>query len=271
MIDQKRIETHICDGHARRCTILQAAIWTVCTLAIWQLVGCSSPINGSPLNALGGSTASSTSGASQATWPTGEQLPPKQAAQACLATAKELHAHGDAREAILLFERARQLDPRQREVSRFLAVLYDQQGNDTKALAEYRKALDVAPRDADLLDDFGYFYYQRCDWKQAEEYFRKAIAQAPEHERAWVNLGLALGEQDRYPESFEAFSKVLGPAAAHSNLGVILAAHQRPTEAEAEFKQALRLKPDLPQPRAFLAHLEKPANTAEIQTAGHLE
>jgi len=158
----------------------------------------------------------------------------------------------------------------EQRVSRFLAVLYDRQGNDTRAVAEYRKALDLAPHDADLLNDFGYYFYRRQDWKQAEDNFRKATAQAPDHERAWVTLGLVLGEQGRYPECFEAFSKVLGPAAAHSNLGVILAAHQRPSEADAEFKQALRLKPDLPQPRAFLAHLEKPAND-EIQTAGHHE
>ncbi len=186
-------------------------------------------------------------------------------------TAKELQAHGDAREAILLFERARRLDPHQRQVSRFLASLYDQQGNDTRALAEYHKALELTPRDPDLLNDFGYHCYRRHDWKQAEEYFHKALAQAPDHERAWVNLGLALGEQGRYSESFEAFSKVLGPAAAHSNMGVILASHQRPAEADAEFKQALHLNPDLPQPRAFLAHLEKPANSAEIETAGHVE
>jgi len=189
-----------------------------------------------------------------------DTLPPKQAAEACLATAKELQAHGDAQEAILLYERARQLNPKEQEVSRFLAVLYDQQRNDTRALTEYRKALELAPRDADLLNDFGYYFYRRRDWRQAEEQFRKAIAQSPEHERAWVNLGLALGEQDRFQESFDAFSKVLGPAAAHSNVGVILAAHQRHSEAETAFKQALAIQNDLPQPRAFLAHFEQPAS-----------
>ena len=57
----------------------------------------------------------------------------------------------------------------------------------------------------------------------------------------------------------DAFAKVLGRAAAHSNIGVILAAHQRRTEAEAEFK-ALAIQGDLPQPRTFLAHFEQPAN-----------
>ncbi len=248
-------------------TCLRSACLVAFLFAILPMTGCSSASGGRSLFALDGSTPATTSGMSTPK----DELPPKQAAQACLATAKELQAHGDAREAILLFERARQLDPREQQVSRYLAVLYDQQGNDTRALAEYRKALDVAPHDADLFNDFGYYFYRRQDWKQAEVNFRKAIAQAPEHERAWVNLGLVLGEQGRYPESFDAFSKVVGPAAAHSNLGVILASHQRQAEADSEFKQALRLKPDLPQPRAFLAHLDQPSKPTEIQTAGRTE
>ncbi len=190
-----------------------------------------------------------------------DTLPPKQAAEACLATAKELQAHGHIQEAILLYERARQLNPREQQVSRFLAVLYDQQSNEMRALAEFRKALEASPHDADLLNDFGYYFYRRHDWRQAEEQFRKAIAQSPAHERAWVNLGLTLGEQERFQESFEAFAKVLGPAAAHSNVGVILAAHQRRAEAALSFKQALAIQNDLPQPRAFLAHFEEPAGT----------
>jgi Tfp pilus assembly protein PilF len=232
------------------------AVRMACLLALVGANGCVSAPLLSSLNMArptGGEPAPASRSESSDT------LPPKQAAEACLATAKELQAHGHAQEAIILYERARQLNPQEQQVSRFLAVLYDQQGNDARALTEYRKALELAPRDADLLNDFGYFFYRRHDSRQAEEQFRKVIAQSPEHERAWVNLGLALGEQERFQESFEAFAKVLGPAAAHSNVGVILAAHQRKSEAEAAFKQALAVQNDLPQPRAFLAHFEQPA------------
>jgi predicted Zn-dependent protease len=233
------------------------AVRTACLVILAATSGCAS----APLfSSLNGAMPTGADTAQNLRAESSQTLPPKQGAQACLATAKELQAHGHAPEAILLYERARQLNP-QEPVSRFLAVLYDQQGNDNKALAEYRKALELAPRDADLLNDFGYYFYRRRDWRQAEEQFRKAIAQSPEHERAWVNLGLALGEQERVRESFDAFAKVLGPAAAHSNVGVILAAHQRKSEAEGEFKQAIAIQSDLPQPRAFLAHFEQPAAT----------
>ena len=198
----------------------------------------------------------------------GHELPPAQASEACLATARELQSHGHAREAIILYERARQLNPRQKQVSRILAVLYDQQGNDQRALVEYHKALELTPRDPDLLNDFGYYYYRRHDWRQAEGYFRKAVAAAPEYERAWVNLGLALGEQERYQESFDAFAKVVGPAAAHSNVGVILAAHQRPAEAKAAFQRALALQPGMQQANAFLATLDAPADNSIRQASG---
>lgn len=233
------------------------AVRMVCLCILAASSGCvSAPL----FSSLNGSLPTGLEAAGGAKPESSETLPPKQAAEACLATAKELQAHGHAPEAIMLYERARQLNSHE-QVSRFLAVLYDQQGNDTRAVAEYRRALELAPHDADLLNDFGYYFYRRRDWRQAEEQFRKAIVQLPEHERAWVNLGLALGEQDRFHESFEAFSKVLGPAAAHSNVGVILAAHQRKSEAESEFKQAIAIQSDLPQPRAFLAHFEQPAVT----------
>jgi Tfp pilus assembly protein PilF len=245
-----------------------AGVRIACLLLLVGCSGCASALVLSP--ASGARTTGAD--APRATKPdSSDTLPPKQAAEACLATAKELQAHGHAHEAILLYERARQLNSQEHEVSRFLAVLYDQEGNDVRALAEYRKSLEVAPHDADLLNDFGYYFYRRHDWRQAEEQFRKAIAQSPEHERAWVNLGLALGEQERFQECFEAFSKVLGPAAAHSNVGVILAAHHRRSEAEASFKQALAIQNDLPQPRAFLAHLEQPQNETVLQTAGSIK
>ena len=156
-------------------TCLRSACSVAFFLATLQITGCFSASGGRSLFSLGGSTTATTSGMI----PPKDELPPKQAAQACLATAKELQAHGDSREVILLFERARQLDPREQQVSRFLAVLYDQQGNDTRAEAEYRKAPIIAPHDADLLSDFGYYFYRRQNWKQAEANFRKAMRRRP--------------------------------------------------------------------------------------------
>ena len=59
-------------------------------------------------------------------------LPPAEAAKACISTADEMAKGGYRKEAILLYERARQLDPGQKHVCRYLAVLYDEEGDDAK-------------------------------------------------------------------------------------------------------------------------------------------
>jgi Flp pilus assembly protein TadD len=71
-------------------------------------------------------------------------------------------------------------------------------------------------------------------------------------------LGLVLAAAGRLDESFQAFSKVVGPAAAHSNLGVLLAKQGRYDQARQAFHQALALDATLPQPKAFLAYLDRP-------------
>ena len=92
------------------------------------------------------------------------ELPPKEAAKACLATADEMVRSGYTREAAALYERARQVDPSQQQVCRYLAVLYDEIGADSQALAEYNHAVRLTPKDSDLLNDFGYFTINDMTW-----------------------------------------------------------------------------------------------------------
>jgi Flp pilus assembly protein TadD len=183
------------------------------------------------------------------------ELPPKEAARACLATADELIAHGHRRDGILLYERARALDPSLKRICRQLAVLYDQEGRHNEALAEYNKALEQTPRDADLLCDLGFFYYLRDDLPAAEQWLKKALHEAPEHTKARMNLALVWAYQGRLAESFEAFSGQIGPAGAHSNIGMVLAKQGQREAAVAALRNALALEPELPQAQAVLKYL----------------
>jgi Tfp pilus assembly protein PilF len=187
------------------------------------------------------------------------ELPPKEAAQACLATAKDLLDQGYDHEAIQLFERARTLDPKRTEVSRYLAVLYDRQDDAVRATAEYELALKLTPKDADLLNDIGYFHYHRSQWPAAEQRFREALALNPKLERAKINLGMTLAQQGHYQQAYAAFAEAVGPAAAHSNVGVLLARQGRHAEAIAAFQNSIDLEPGSPQARACLACLTRPA------------
>lgn len=185
------------------------------------------------------------------------ELPPKEAARACFVAAEEMQNRGQAAQAISLYEKARSNDPSLKSIAHRLAVLYDAQGDSARSLAEYNKALESDPKNASLLSDLGYYYYERGNHAEAERRLREAMAIEPSHAKALCNLGLVLAAQGRLEESFQAFSKAVGPAAAHSNLGVLLAKQGRYDEARQAFHQALALDATLPQPKAFLAYLDR--------------
>ena len=140
----------------------QRGRWFASLSPLLLLTGCSSLPLSQTLLSTTASTQTAVGDASNASaLKVSAELSPKEAAEACFATAKELHAHGHAKEAIILFERARELNPRETRADRYLAVLYDHEGNDARALAEFQKALKTSPKDAELLNDLGYFYYRR--------------------------------------------------------------------------------------------------------------
>ena len=198
-----------------------------------------------------------------------DELPMRDTVRACIATAEQLEQQGHHREAIQLYEKARGLDPKATNYARHLAGLYDLENDPARSLAEFEAALAAAPADADLLNDFGCFQDHRGKYAEAESLLRKAIAVAPQNERAKINLAITVAHQNRYPESFDIFSTVVGPAAAHSNLGVLMAKRGQWEEAKRAFEQALALNPDLAQPKAFLAAMERQSNETLPLAAAH--
>ena len=188
-----------------------------------------------------------------------------------VASAEAAEQQGKTDQAIQFYEQARTLDAKWNHLCRRLAVLYDQRGDDDRAQAAYEQAIALAPQDPELLNDYGVFYLQRDQWPQAETWFKKAIAAQPGHERATINLAITLATQGRAQESYEHFAKIVGPAAAYSNLGVLLARQGKTAEARTHFLRALEIDNQLPQARAFLAHLDGLTQPAHAPQAPSLQ
>ncbi len=185
------------------------------------------------------------------------ELPPAEASRLCFKTAQELEKAGKLPEAIALYEKSRALNPRQPQISRRLAVLYDLIGNPERATAEFELALQAAPKDPDLLSDLGYSYYCRGRWNEAETCLRQALAVNPKHGRASVNLGMTLAQQDRRQEALEAFNRVVSPAQSYSNLAFILTAQGKREDAKLAYRKAVSLDPSLRIAQAALAKLQR--------------
>ncbi len=176
-------------------------------------------------------------------------------ANACFATADELDRAGHRREAILLYERARQHDPALVHVSRRLAVLYDLVGDTARARLEFEQALQQQPDDISLLNDYGHYHLRHGNLSEAEVWLRKAVAADPRATRPRINLAVLLARRGDLDASLSAFSDVVGPTAAHSNMGVILAKQKRIPEAIEHFEAALSLDSNHQVAKAFLRHL----------------
>jgi Tfp pilus assembly protein PilF len=186
-----------------------------------------------------------------------EELPPKEAARACMVAAEQMQNSGHPDQAIPLYEKARRNDPDLKTVAHHLAVLYDMQGDSSRSLAEYKLAIEVEPKNPDVFSDLGYYYFNRDNFNDAERELRKALELDPKHAKALNNLGMVLASEKRFDESFQVFSKAVGPAAAHSNVGVFMAKQGRIDEARKHFHEALALDSTLKQPQAFLDYLDR--------------
>jgi Tfp pilus assembly protein PilF len=204
-------------------------------------------------------------------------LPAAESAKICMATADNLERASKDADAIGLYERARQLDPRQdAKATRQLAALYTRLGQFDRAKQEFDRALKQSPNDADLLNDLGYSYYCRGLWPEAEMALRKALSADSKHSRAWINLGMTLGQQGRYGESIDAFRQTVSPGKAYCNLAFVLTVQGKLDRARDAYRDALRIEPDLqlartaleklneePRPRPESVPTSRPARTLE--------
>ena len=192
------------------------------------------------------------------------ELPVKEAIVAWLGTAHEMEKNKQPEAAIELYEKARAAEPRLGpDISRRLAVLYDQIEEFTKAQTEYDIALKATPTDAELLADLGYSYYCRGDWKRAEETLRHVVTAHADHKRAWMNLGLTLCAAQRFEDGHAAFRKTGTEAEARVNLAFALAVQGRNDDAKEQYRAALQLEPGMKMARAALAALENPKPVAK--------
>ena len=217
--------------------------------------GCFHSKSGQPSSLFGSSDRTEPN--AQAHQPKAQELAGKPAATLMITMAEGLEKDGKDVEAIVYFERARELDITLSDrAARRLAVLYDRADDQAKALHEFQELLKKKPKDATLLNDLGYSYYNRAQWVEAENYLRKAVALDRLNKPAWVNLGLALAQQGKQQEALEAFGHAVSTAEAHANLGFVLAVQGKKTEAMVAYRRALELEPALKIAQTAVLRLE---------------
>jgi len=125
----------------------------------------------------------------------------------------------------------------------------DMIGNDfTSAATLYRRALARMPDDVRTLTALGTALDGAGDWRQAQAEYQKALAVDPENIDARFDLAHLEFKHGSYAEAEQEYRHLLVEApkdpAVHNELGGVLAATNRQSDAKHEFESAITFDPD---------------------------
>lgn len=137
--------------------------------------------------------------------------------------------------------------------------------NYPEAIQLFNKALTTEPDSAGWADhapdynNLGYVYLQAGDISNAVANIEKALELRPNYGEAYYNLGCAFLNNKQPAEAIDCLQRALAidssVAAIHYKLANALALSDRYARAIAEYRQALKLRPDWDEPANNLAWL----------------
>lgn len=125
-----------------------------------------------------------------------------------------------------------------------------------EALVVFQKSIDADPRFSWPYHNIGRVYMARGDFEQARVWLGRALAVNPDHWRALYSYGVANANLKRWRDALLAYRQALAispnDARLHASVGWTLVELGHEAEAEREFKIAVRLDPSLQAERGYL-------------------
>jgi tetratricopeptide (TPR) repeat protein len=125
-----------------------------------------------------------------------------------------------------------------------------------EALVVFQKAIEADPRFSWPHHNIGRIYMTKGDYEQARVWLERALAVNPDHWRALYNYGVTSANLKRWPDALSAYRKALAispsDARLHANVGWTLIELGQQVEADRELQIAVRLDPSLQAERSYL-------------------
>lgn len=126
-----------------------------------------------------------------------------------------------------------------------LGAVYDELGDDEKAILNYEKALQIDPDLTEVSAPLGILYYQTNNLEKADIYLKRALVKEPDDSQTHYFLGLVRFTEEKFADAEKAFRKAveLDPESseAHYFLGKTLANLNLLDDAIVEFREAIRI------------------------------
>ena len=117
--------------------------------------------------------------------------------------------HGRMEEALVAFERMRDLGPEAIEGWFNCGLVFHKMGRFDDALASYQRAADLMPDNPKTWCNLSAVWFDKGNYAEAERTARRSIALKEDYARAWDNLASALSALDRLAEASEACQKAI--------------------------------------------------------------
>jgi Flp pilus assembly protein TadD len=159
----------------------------------------------------------------------------------CVETAKAVAKKGHASEAILLYEKAEQLDPKAESLDLQLAPLYAQTGQTEKAVSRYQRVVAQGAATSEVYNNLAWTLIEANRHRAAETVILQGLGPHPGDERLRSTRAIVLYELGRREEAIEKFTELYGPAGSHHNVAVLDLDHGRIKDALAELATATQI------------------------------
>lgn len=185
--------------------------------------------------------------------------------EALFAQAYKLQHEGQLTQALSIYERILEKDPKHFNTLHFLGLTCAQSGDMNQAIGYLLQAHQLNPDDATLLNNLANAYKKSHQLDKAIEYYLEAIKLRPDYAQAHNNLATVYAVQNNYSNALEHYSKAVHAepdfSAAHFNLGLLLLQNNQLDAAMTQFNNVVTLSPYHTEAHFYLGilHLEKNA------------
>lgn len=169
-------------------------------------------------------------------------------AQALFQQAWGLHQGGQIAQALPLYEKVCQLQPKHFDAWHMAGVISLQLGHADKAVDLISKALKIDRDHVGAINNRGAAYMELRQFDLALLNYNKAITLDPTAAKSYNNRGNTLGKLNRLEEAVADFDKAIaldpGYFSAYNNRAMVLSELKRYDEARASLLRAIELNPE---------------------------